>query len=54
MEEWIHNESKQNKFTNQVVFPGLSRNYYFLGFLPSEFEKRNLTDVEFKTAGKKS
>ena len=33
--EWIHNESKQNKFTNQVVFPGLSRIHYCLGFLPS-------------------
>ena len=32
--EWIHNESKQNKFTNQVVFPGLSRIHYCLWFLP--------------------
>ena len=31
MDEWMHNESKQNK----LVVPGLSRIHYFLEFLPS-------------------
>ena len=50
--EWKNGyTTSQNKTCSLIKL--FSRNYYFLGFLLSEFEKRNLTDVEFKTAGKK-